>query len=146
MSYSHTQIVPAGALVGLGALATLGVLLAPGRLKLVGGAIVAGLMSTFRSLTVSIDTGEIVLRFGEWMEVKRISLMSVKSCSPARMSPLHGWGIHFVGNGWLYNIYGLDAVEIVHFDGSRTFIGTDQPRALCEAIMQAMVTMEPSRH
>ena len=145
MLYSHTQVVPSGALVGIGAVATLGALMTPGKMKLVGGAIVAALMSTFRSLTVSIDNQEIVLRFGEWFEPKRIALASVKSCQLARMSPLNGWGIHFVGNGWLYNVYGLDAVEIEHLDGTKTFIGTDEPRVLCEAIMQAMV-LEPSRH
>ncbi len=144
MIYSHTQIVPSGALVGVGAVATIGALLAPGKMKLLGGALVAGLMSTFRSLTVSVNENEIVVRFGAWLEAKHIPLVSIKGCSTARMSPLHGWGIHFVGNGWLYNVYGLDAVEVELIDGSKTFIGTDQPRALCEAIMGAIVTMSPS--
>lgn len=146
MIYSHTQIVPPGALAGVGAVATLGALLAPGKLKLLGGALVAGLMSTFRSLTVSVSEKEVLLRFGEWLEAKRIPLVSVKSCTPVRMSPLNGWGIHFVGNGWLYNIYGLDAVVVELIDGSRTYIGTDQPSALCEAITQGLVSLEPSRH
>jgi len=144
MIYSHTQVVPTRTLVGLGAVATFGALLAPGPLKLLSGAVVAGCMSTFRSLKVSVTEKEIAVRFGEWYEAKRIKLVSVKGCSPTRMSPLNGWGIHFTGNGWLYNIYGLDAVEVELIDGSKTFIGTDQPRALCDAITHALVNLEPS--
>lgn len=146
MSYTHTQIVPSGTLVGVGVLATLAALVAPGKLKLVGGALVAGLMSTFRSLTVSIDDVEITVRFGEWYDAKHIALASIKSVSPVRRTPLDGWGIHFVGDGWLYNVYGLDAVKIETAEGGKVYIGTDEPRVLCEAIMQAMVLGEPSRH
>lgn len=144
MIYSHTQIVPPKTLVGVGTVATLGALLAPGALKLIGGALVAGLMSTFRSMTVSVDEKQIALRFGSWLEAKKIALVSIKSCSPTRMSPMNGWGIHFVGDGWLFNIYGLDAVQVELIDGSKTFIGTDQPELLCEAITQALVGLEPS--
>ncbi|MDZ4833385.1 MAG: hypothetical protein SGJ27_06365 [Candidatus Melainabacteria bacterium] len=146
MIYSHTQVVPPRALVSVGTLATFGALLAPGKMKLVGGALVAGLMSTFRSLTVSVSEREIALRFGEWFQAKRIPLVSIKACAPRRMSPVNGWGIRFVGNGWLFNVYGLDAVEVELLDGSKTFIGTDQPQALCEAIMIALVQLEPSLH
>lgn len=146
MIYSHTQVVPSGTLVGVGTLATFGALLAPGKMKLFGGALVAGLMSTFRSLTVKVSERDIALRFGEWLEAKRIPLVSIKGCAPRRMSPLHGWGIHFVGDGWLFNVYGLDAVEVELLDGSKTFIGTDQPQALCEAITMALVSLEPSIH
>jgi hypothetical protein len=146
MIYSHTQVVPPKALVSFGTLATFGALLAPGKMKLVGGALVAGLMSTFRSLTVSVSEREIAVRFGEWLQAKRIPLVSIKACAPRRMSPINGWGIHFVGNGWLFNVYGLDAVEVELLDGSKTFIGTDQPQALCEAITIALVELEPSLH
>jgi hypothetical protein len=144
MIYSHTQIVPSKALVSVGTLATFGALLAPGKMKLLSGALVAGLMSTFRSLTVSVSDKEIALRFGEWFEAKRIPLVSIKACAPTRMNPLNGWGIHFVGDGWLFNVYGLDAVEVELLDGSKTYIGTDQPQVLCESITMALVELEPS--
>jgi hypothetical protein len=145
MIYSHTQVVPSKTLVGVGTLATIGALLAPGAMKLLGGALVAGLMSTFRSMTVSVDEKQIALRFGAWLEAKRIALVSIKAIRKTRMSPINGWGIHFVGNGWLYNIYGLDAVEVELIDGSKTYIGTDQPLALWEAITEALVGLEPSK-
>lgn len=146
MYYSHTQVVPPKTLVGVGTVATIGALLTPGLLKLFSGALIAGLMSTFRSMTVSVDEKQIALRFGAWLEAKKINVVSIKSFRKTRMSPINGWGIHFVGNGWLYNIYGLDAVEVELLDGSKTFIGTDQPQALCEAITRALVNLEPSMH
>lgn len=139
MSYSHTQMVPTGLLTGLGVAGTLAALTAPGRvMKVVMTPLMLGLVGTFRSLSVSIDEQEIAVKFGNWFTAKRIPLTRVKSCNPVRMSPLHGWGIHFVGNGWLYNIYGLDAVEIDLVDGSKAFIGTDEPANLCDAIEAAL--------
>src|SRR5579883_2096711 len=124
--YVHTQEVPPGPLIALGALGTMASLAAPGKMKLFGGLCVAGLMSTFRSLTVIVDEREIVLKFGDWLEAKRVPLVSIKRCAPTRTSPLSGWGIRFIGTGWLYNIYGLDAVEVELLDGTRVFIGRSE--------------------
>lgn len=139
MSYTHTQTVPAGVLTGIGVVSTLAALTVPGRvLKLVMTPVMLGLVGTFRSLSVAVDDEEISIKFGDWLTAKRIPLTRIKSCNPVRMSPLHGWGIHFVGAGWLYNVYGLDAVEIDLVDGSKAFIGTDEPAILCDAIEAAL--------
>ena len=53
------------------------------------------------------------------------------------MCPLSGWGVHFVGDGWLYNVFGLDAVRISMKSGKIIYIGTDEPQVLAAAIREA---------
>ena len=50
----------------------------------------------------------------------------------------HGWGIHWVGSGWVYNVSGWEAVEIVMRNGRRHRIGTDDPNGLAQAIRQVI--------
>ena len=95
----------------------------------------------FGALTVSVDHSRIEVRFGishfgGWFR-KRISLDTVKDCRTVRNNWLHGFGIRYIGNGWLYNVAGLDAVALHLTNGRRLRIGTDQPNALAAAIAQA---------
>lgn len=138
MRYSHTQTVPPNVLKGFGLAGGVGALLLPGPLKLIGSAGVAGLLYTFKSLNVTVTDTEILLKFGNWLEAKKISLSSVSECKETRMQPVAGWGIHWLGDGWLYNIYGLDAVELSLKEGGKVFIGTDEPDRLCDAIRHAV--------
>jgi len=45
-----------------------------------------------------------------------------------------GWGIRRIHDGWLYNVSGLNAVELVMGNGKKFRIGTDQPRRLADSI------------
>ena len=91
------------------------------------------------SLTVSIDQEYIRLRFGPSMWKKAIPLNNITECNPVQNTWTNGWGIHYIGKGcWLYNIAGLDAVEILLKNGKRKRIGTDEPEELAEAIRRAI--------
>ena len=95
----------------------------------------------FGALAVSIDHSHIVIRFGVppllgWFR-KRVSLDTVQDYRTVRNSWLHGFGIRYIGNGWLYNVAGLDAVELRLTNGRRLRGGTDEPNALAAAIAHA---------
>jgi len=95
----------------------------------------------FGALAVSIDHSHIVIRFGVppllgWFR-KRVSLDTVQDYRTVRNSWLHGFGIRYIGNGWLYNVAGLDAVELRLTNGRRLRVGTDEPNALAAAIAHA---------
>src|SRR5262249_53221886 len=92
--------------------------------------------STFKSLTVSVDADSLNLQFGSRLVKKSFPLQTIKSVTKIRTTPMQGWGIHFIGKGWLYNVYGLDAVEVEFKDGKRAFIGTDEPDELVAVINQ----------
>ncbi|MDY7014940.1 MAG: hypothetical protein SVX43_15355 [Cyanobacteriota bacterium] len=49
----------------------------------------------------------------------------------------YGWGIRLTPRGWLFNVSGLDAVEISLNSGRHFRIGTDRPRELERAIRRA---------
>ncbi len=97
----------------------------------------AGLMMS--SLTVSINDELIRLKFGPGMWKKTISLDGIVECKPVKNTWFNGWGIRYLEKGCrLYNIAGLDAVEITLENGKRVRIGTDEPEKLAEAIRQVI--------
>jgi len=88
----------------------------------------------FVSLTVSVEPDSVFLSFGPGLIKKRFQLSEVESVAAVRNSWLHGWGIHYIGKGWLYNVAGLEAVELRFRNGKIARIGTDEPAALEAAI------------
>ncbi len=46
----------------------------------------------------------------------------------------YGWGIRLTPQGWLWNVAGLDAVELTFSNGKKFRIGTDEPGKLLEAL------------
>lgn len=141
--YEHTQ---AGMLIrwGVGGAAVLGVVLA----ATVGGAAPVGIalgftaimilvLFLFGSLTVRVDSREVVARFGIGPIRKTIPVAEVAAAKPVRNSWWYGWGIRLTPHGWMYNVSGLDAVEVEFRDGKRFRIGTDEPERLASAIEEA---------
>lgn len=102
-------------------------------IPLVGGYIILMLSG----LTVTINDEFIRIQFGPGVFWKTYALNKIADCRPVRNSWCWGWGIRWYIRGWLYNISGLDAVEITFKDGKKVRIGTDQPQQLAEAIKQA---------
>jgi hypothetical protein len=49
----------------------------------------------------------------------------------------YGWGIRLTPHVWLFNVSGLDAVELELRDNHNFRIGTDDPQRLVKAIQQA---------
>jgi len=50
---------------------------------------------------------------------------------------LAGWGIRLTPQGWLYNAWGRDAVQLSFAEGRRFTIGTNEPETLLAAIERA---------
>ena len=88
----------------------------------------------FCTLTVSVRGGEIECRFGPGLISKHIPLGAVQGARPVRTEWYQGWGIRLTSGGWLFNVSGLDAVEVELVDGKRIRIGSDEPQALASAI------------
>jgi hypothetical protein len=88
----------------------------------------------FCTLTVMIHDGEIECRYGPGLIRKHIPLAAVRGARPVRTAWYQGWGIRLTSDGWLFNVSGLDAVEVELVDGKRIRIGTDEPQVLVTAI------------
>ncbi len=92
----------------------------------------------FYKLTVEVTAEHLKFAFGAGLIRKTIPLADTSACTPVRNRLWHGWGIHYIGAGWLYNVSGLDAVEVLLKSGKRLRIGTDQPGSLAGALTKAI--------
>ena len=88
----------------------------------------------FSTLTIEIDDTDLRWRFGLGVWSKSVALADIVIASPVRNPWWYGLGIHLTPYGWLYNVGGLDAVQIVLRDGRRVRLGTDEPDALAQAL------------
>lgn len=138
--YRHRQV---GTLVlGVGAVAVLSLilLLCLVEVSLVGIVVLCVLLACFAmfsTLTVEVTDAEIRLRFGPGLIRKGFPLGTIADARAVRNRWYHGWGIRTLPRVWLYNVSGLDAVEIQMTDGAVHRIGTDEPAALLDAIQGA---------
>ena len=72
---------------------------------------------------------------------ERFAFGDILTARAVRNSPAHGWGIRYIHRGRLWNVWGLDAVELQLRNGTRFRIGTDEPQALLNALRQAGVNV-----
>ena len=88
----------------------------------------------FSKLTVTVVQGGITAAFGLGKPHRMIQLSDVTEVRQVRNSWVEGWGLRKIRNGWMYNVWGLDAVELELASGSVFRIGTDEPDKLSTAI------------
>jgi len=93
----------------------------------------------FYQLTISIDDKQIKFWFGFGLIVKTYNLEDIKDCKAVKNSPLYGWGIRMLPNGWLYNVSGLKAVELSFKNSSKKIrIGSNHPEEIAKYINQLL--------
>ena len=97
----------------------------------VGTAIMAGL---FSSLTVIADDDEVRWYFGPGAWSYRLPVTDIESVRVVRNSWLNGFGIRMRPGFRLYNVSGLDAVELKLKSGEIRRIGTDDAAGLAAAL------------
>ena len=145
-SYSHTQFgtvilfsLAAAAIVTVASLALssggIGAMPAPA-LVIVGLVMAILLLAAvvFAQLNVRVGNGEVSWRFGLGMLEHRIPISDIVSATVVTNPILAGYGVRWLPSGWLYNVSGTKAVELVMRDGRRVRIGSDEPEALAQAI------------
>lgn len=142
--YRHTQPghLLRAALLPMGIVAAIVTVLSQPAMPatLISGIAAASLLISvvlFHSLTVSVDSANVDVRFGPGLIHKEIPLAEIQDCYPVRNRWYYGWGIHLTPHGWLYNVSGFDAVEIQLRSGKKYRIGTDTPAELADAIRRA---------
>lgn len=103
--------------------------------------VVALLLANFGSLTVRVDEGAVKLRFGVGLIRRTIPLGRIQAAARVRNRWWYGWGIRLTPHGWLWNVAGLDAVELRLEEGKVFRIGTDDPEGL-EAALSTHLSRE----
>ena len=71
----------------------------------------------FLRLTVTVTGAEILLAYTFGWPRRRIDRSRVISAVPERIPLWYGWGIRRTPKGWMWNVWGRDAVRITITDG-----------------------------
>ena len=87
-------------------------------------------------LDVTVADGQVVAAFGFGKPHRAIDLADVIEVRAVRNSWWNGWGVRKIRNGWMYNVWGLDAVQLELSSGKAFRIGTDDPEGLVAALSQ----------
>ena len=88
----------------------------------------------FSSLTVEVDTSELRWFFGPGLWTYRLLLREIDDVAVVRNHWWNGWGIRMAPGFRLYNVSGLDAVELRVGANDVRRIGTDDPQGLAGAL------------
>lgn len=88
----------------------------------------------FLRLTVIVDRAEILLVYTFGWPRRRIDRDRVISAVPERIPLWYGWGIRRTPKGWMWNVWGRDAVLVTLTGGGGFLIGTDDPGGLVAAL------------
>ena len=95
---------------------------------------IAALVVWFSRLKVTIEDVELSASFGPGLPRKVIDLSDVTSATRVRNAWIQGWGIRKISGGWMYNVWGLDAVEFTMTSGELSRIGTNDPDNLLASV------------
>jgi hypothetical protein len=90
--------------------------------------------TVFSSLTVEVKESEIRWFFGPGFWSYRLALDEIESVAVARNQWWHGFGIRVAPGFRLYNVSGLNAVELRLKSNQVRRIGTDDPQGLASAL------------
>ncbi|GMQ92639.1 MAG: hypothetical protein BMS9Abin12_0116 [Acidimicrobiia bacterium] len=138
MEYEHTQY----GYLGLGTAVFLAVVIGSslpetfGNDPIVGYVILASMVAIvvltlwFSRLEVKVSSGVVTALFGFGKPNRVIQLSDVTAARQVRNRWIQGWGVRKISRGWMYNVWGLDAVELELTDGTVFRIGTDEPDKL----------------
>ncbi len=85
-------------------------------------------------LTVKVDNDRVSAAFFAGWPKHRIELDEIESATRVRNKAWWGLGVRKVPGGWMYNVGGLDAIEIVRTNGKKFRIGTNDPDGLENAL------------
>jgi hypothetical protein len=88
----------------------------------------------FSSLTVSVNERELRWYFGPGLWAYRLPVDEIKTIAVVRNQWWNGFGIRMRPGFRLYNVSGLDAVELRLNSGDVRRIGTDDPHGLYAAL------------
>jgi len=103
----------------------------------IGTAILVVCLIVFHSLTVEIGNNELRWHFGPGLWTYRLPLDEIQSVKVVQNRWSNGFGIRMASGFTLYNVSGLDAVELKLKSGEIRRIGTDDPQGLAAALRSA---------
>jgi len=139
-TYRHTQfgtVTVLSLLFGLAVAGVIGLTAGGHPVSWMVCAIMGFSLLLFYNLSVVIRDRTLTAAFGVGLIRKRFHLDEIRSARAVRNPWYYGWGIRLTPHGWMFNVSGLEAVELELASGRRFRIGTDEPHRLAAAIREA---------
>lgn len=102
-------------------------------------AVILGTVIVFNRLTVTVRAGEVSAAFGWGWPRRTFAFHDVAAVRHVRNSWIYGWGSRWIPGGWMYNVWGREAVELYLTSGRKFRIGTDEPNQLLAAFPPELV-------
>lgn len=103
---------------------------------LLGLPVTLTILGLWWSMTVEVTHTELHHHFGFGFWKKSYALSDIQSVSKEQTRWYNGYGIRYVGTGWLYNVSGFDVVHITLTSGESVLLGTDDPDGLLDILSQ----------
>ncbi len=103
------------------------------------------MIASFGSLTVMGHPDRLEIRFGIGWIRRSWPIREIVGVEPVRNHWFHGWGIRWLPGAFLYNVSGLDAVELTLRGGTRVRIGTPDPSGLAGFVRERIETAAAAR-
>ena len=96
----------------------------------------------FYKLTITIDSESVSFRLGIGLISRKYYISDIQSCKAVRNSFIYGIGIKKIPGGWLYNVSGLNSIELTFKNkGSKVRIGTNNADTI-SSIVNLMLRKE----
>lgn len=105
--------------------------------------VLTGVLLLFWSLTIEVDQMQLRCFFGPGLIRRDIPLHEIVSARAVRNRWYYGWGIRLTPHGWMFNVSGLEAVELGLASGRRFRIGTDRPGEVVAAL-EGLTALRPA--
>lgn len=100
----------------------------------ISALIVLSVVYWFNRLTVRVNGGEIHVSFGPGWPRRVFRSHEIVGIRQVRNKWYYGLGVRGIPGGWMFNVWGLDAVELDLASGKKFRIGTDEPEDLLAAL------------
>lgn len=92
----------------------------------------------FSRLTFVVSGEAVRCYFGAGTPRRTLAGHTIIGFRKVRNKWYYGWGVRHFPGGWMYNVWGLDAMEFDLADGTKFRIGTDEPEDLLAALSVAI--------
>lgn len=140
--YRHTQSSPVFATVVVGFFALMAAVLilageAAAEVLLIMGLTLVPVVIVVvgaSALTTTVTSDEVHIRWRFGWPSRVIPRDEIVSAEAVRNRWWYGWGIRWTPHGWMWNVWGLDAVRLTRTSGKGFLIGTDDPEGLTAAL------------
>lgn len=91
-------------------------------------------------MQIKVSKTEVLWSFGLGFPRKKLLISDISTIERVTNKWWYGWGIRkVITGGWLYNVYGLQAVEITTDEGKQIRLGTDEPKKLYKVLETQLI-------